>query len=85
MRLRAQVENRAAVCAQDPALAEAMGLKPTRMLPERGAPIDEAPMAGWLRAAAEELIPPIFEWECISAIGGQCFLVLKRYRGAALA
>ena len=38
----------------------------------------DSPQAALLRACAHKLIPPEYEWELISTIGGAAHLMLKR-------
>lgn len=74
-KMSAQVLQTASRAATDPAYAAALDLAPKTLRESV-----EPEQAGWLRACAEKMIPSAWEWEIMSMIGGQCMLMLKRYR-----
>lgn len=78
-KLREAVEQAARRALSNPEEAAQHGLYPLP-LREHGYLVSEAEISPWLRAAAHALIPPCFEWELVSVLGGEAFLLLQRYR-----
>ena len=82
-RLKARAENMAITAQADPELAASLGIQPVSIR-RPGAAADkdlvEAPIAPWLRAAAQRVIPAIFVWEVVTTVGGAAWLVLKDYQ-----
>lgn len=83
-RWRERAENLAETCQNDPQVALQEGIEPRLERAQRRQPYDRvtatAPVnikAGWLRAAADKVIPPRFDWIVQELIGGGAVLVLR--------
>jgi hypothetical protein len=76
-----QVNQMVEKAAADPAYLAGLGLSLRKdSLGITGRTLSENPKADLLRACAEKVIPAHFDWEVLSAIGGNAYLMLRAIR-----